>query len=72
MLRMFIAVGSLLFEVVSLVSEGTVAAAMLVAGTVATTVHVAAESASFQALVNRLTGCDLPDQIEPWPPDRTR
>lgn len=63
MFRLMIGMGSVLLEVASIATEGMLAASMLVSGTIITLVHLVADSCSFSAVVNRLTGCDLPERL---------
>jgi hypothetical protein len=42
-------------------TEGAFAATLVVAGTIVTAIHLTSESLTFQWLVNRMTGLDLPE-----------
>jgi hypothetical protein len=75
MFRFFLTLGSVVFEVATMASHGAFAATLFAAATIITAIHLTSESLTFQWLVNRLTGFDLPEFHEthfatrPLPPD---
>jgi hypothetical protein len=68
---MWLALGSLAFEVATMATEGAMALTMVVAGAGITMIHITLESCSFQDIVNRLTGCDLPESLTAPTPRET-
>lgn len=65
MMRILIALGSILLEVATTLSEGALAVSMMIAGMIVTVLHLTLESSPFQKTINRLTGFDLPECLDP-------
>ncbi|SFI58697.1 hypothetical protein [Planctomicrobium piriforme] len=61
MFRVVMTLVSLLLELATFATEGMLALTLLFAGLIISGVHLLADSWSFQAVVNYLTGCDLPE-----------
>ena len=64
MFRLLITIGGVLLELISMATDGAMTVSVLLTGAIVSGVHFASDSSTFKSIVDRLTGCDLPERLD--------